>query len=63
MISLEIVRGRSDRTLCPHDDIKAHTAAVSVRLAELSKRSNHDADEDLDDEADPESSLHSFVNV
>lgn len=48
MLSLEIVRGKSDRTLLPHDDIKAHTATVSVRLAELSKREQHDADEDLD---------------
>ena len=50
MICLQIVRGRSDRTLCPHDDIKTHTAAVSVRLAELSKRDNHDGNEDLDKE-------------
>lgn len=48
MLSLEIARGRLDRALCPHDDIKAHTAAVSVRLAKLSKREQHDADEDLD---------------
>lgn len=49
MLSLEIVRGRSDRTLCPHDDIKAHSIAVSVQLAVLSKREDHDANEDLDE--------------
>ncbi len=47
MLSLEVVRGKSDQTLLPHDDIKAHTAAVSVRLAELSKRERHDVDKDL----------------
>ena len=47
MLSLEIVRGRSDITLCSHDDIKAHTAAVWVQLAELTKRDNHDTDKDL----------------
>ena len=47
MLDLEIVRGKSDRTLCAQDDIKAHTAAVSVRLAELCKRESHEADEGL----------------
>ena len=47
MLSLEIVRGKSDGTLCAHDDIKAHTVAVSVQLAELSKRESHKADEGL----------------
>ena len=45
------MRSRSDRTLCPHDDIKAHTAAVSFRLAELSKiEEDHDADDELDED-------------
>ena len=50
MLSLEIVRGKSNNTLCPHDDIKAHTAAVSVRLAELSKQERHDIDEGLSED-------------
>ena len=46
--SLEIIHGRSDRPLYPHDVMKDHSAAaVYARIAELSKRENCDTDEYL----------------
>ena len=38
MLALEIQRGKTDDTVLKHDDVKSSTAAVSVRLAELSER-------------------------